>query len=452
MKNQLIVRSLIMLALGILSAQCATTSVTGRQQTMLIDPKSLFPGSFDEYHKVIESSHLSQDEDLVNVTREISQNLIDAAYLYYKKNGRETDLKGYEWEVNVINAPEIVNATCMPGGKIVVYTGILPVTGGPDGLAAILGHEIAHALANHSAERVSQMVLAELGNVAVEAATEKTDAEVRESLRALYGLSAQYGLILPFSRKHESEADKIGLYLMALAGYDVNEAPKIWQRMSELGGEQPAEFVSTHPSHERRYNDLMAEIPGALAFAEQYKVGADIDQSKMAQQTTVQPAGNLPAAGTASFTPQGTGNSGKTATLTNSQTNKGTAGKAPSATVPPVMTDSKLVFQYKGKGTADYDKHEFESTAPKLEGTYYRIQLEYTSKALLDLNKYDAYKEFGEIYVEQMLDNPSYRILVGMYKTLDAAKTARNKARDKGMPKSTVIEFKNGDRGNWYQL
>jgi len=417
------------------NGSCSRTAITNRQQVMVMRPSSLFPESFEAYRTLISESPVSQDLKFNTEVLKVAENLTAATNSYFKAIGKPNELNGYDWEVNIIDAPGTVNASCLPGGKIVIYTGIAQVTANVNGLAAVMGHEIAHALLNHGAERVSQVLLAQVAQVGVEIATENKDAETRDALRAVYNIGAQWGVILPFSRLHESEADKVGLYLMALAGYDVYEAPKVWQRMAALGGEKPPAFLSTHPSDQRRSNDLQKEIPAALAFADQYKTNSGSTPDIAQNNAPINKANPGFAAGFQS------GNNKTETSNAATLTNKGTTS------IPSAVLD----FKYKGKGTTEYDPDEFETTAPKLKGLCYRVQLEYTSM-LPDVNKYQSFKEIGTIYIEKIVDRPIYRIIAGEFKTLELAKSARDKAKKIGAKNPIAIEFIDGNRGRWFQL
>jgi len=191
--------------------------------------------------------------------------------VYYKAKGLEKELKNFAWEFNVVDDPNTVNAFCMPGGKVVVYTGILKVTQNEDALAVVLGHEIAHALANHGNERMSQGLVAQLGLASLDMALSQKPAQTRELLMTAAGAGAQVGLLLPFSRKHESEADEIGLYLMAMAGYNPAAAAPFWERMNKMGGgDRPPEFLSTHPDPSKRSERLKELQVKARAYARKY--------------------------------------------------------------------------------------------------------------------------------------------------------------------------------------
>jgi len=171
---------------------------------------------------------------------------------------------GFEWQFNVVN-DQTVNAWCMPGGKVVVYTGILPVTQDETGLAVVMGHEVSHAIARHGNERMSQGLALQFGGVALEVLTGENPGVARDLFLQVYGVGGALGM-LSYSRKHETEADKLGLVFMAMAGYDPREAPKFWERMSQGGGQAPPEILSTHPSDQTRMRDLEAFMPEALKY------------------------------------------------------------------------------------------------------------------------------------------------------------------------------------------
>ena len=184
---------------------------------------------------------------------------------YLSQNKMSDRIKGYNWEFNLVKNSE-VNAWCMPGGKVVVYSGLLPVTQNETSLAIVMGHEIAHAVARHGNERMSQMMVTQLGGMALDVAMSQKSAETRALFSTAYGAGTAVGVLLPFSRLQESEADKLGLIFAAMAGYDPREAPKFWQRMSQQGGSKPPEFLSTHPSNQKRIKDLQDFMPQAMKY------------------------------------------------------------------------------------------------------------------------------------------------------------------------------------------
>lgn len=215
------------------------------------------------------------------MVKRVGLKIQQATEKYYRANGMADQLQEFDWEFNVVN-DATVNAFCMPGGKVVVYTGILPIAKDEDGLAVIMGHEVAHALAHHGNERMSQTLGLQGALLAIEAAIAvgqgapadtaeaARDARTRAAIMQAAGAGAQVGVLLPFSRKHELEADEIGLYLMAIAGYNVDVAGPFWERMSAGGGQRPPEFLSTHPDPDSRSQRLRELAPKAKALATQY--------------------------------------------------------------------------------------------------------------------------------------------------------------------------------------
>lgn len=246
---------------------CATNPFTGKQSLNFVSNSQLFPSSFQQY-----GTFLKENKVIVGTTdsrrvENVGMKIRAAAERWLKANGQVEYLNGYQWEYKLIENKE-VNAWCMPGGKIVVYSGILPVTKDDAGLATVMGHEVSHALANHGAQRMSASQLQQLGAVGVAVATGSKSAEQQQMWQQYYGLGSQVGVMLPFSRNHETEADKIGLTLMAIAGYNPELAISFWERMSaSSSGNKPPEFLSTHPADATRIANLRRLIPEAKAEA-----------------------------------------------------------------------------------------------------------------------------------------------------------------------------------------
>ena len=246
---------------------CATNPLTGKKTLNFVSNSELFPSAFQQYgtflkeNKVISGTADARKVDMVG------SRIKAAAEKYLTYLGQAQYLQDYRWEYKLIDSKE-VNAWCMPGGKIVVYSGILPVTKNDAGLATVMGHEVSHALANHGAQRMSASQLQQLGAVGVAVATGGQSAEKQQMWQQYYGLGSQVGVMLPFSRNHETEADKIGLTLMAIAGYNPEESITFWSRMAaQSSGQAPPEFMSTHPSDATRIANLKGLIPEAKALA-----------------------------------------------------------------------------------------------------------------------------------------------------------------------------------------
>lgn len=249
-----------------LLAACATVPLTERKSLSLIPNSELVSLSNDEYVKVLKESKLSTDQQKVQMVTRVGKRIATAAEGFLKESGAGDKIKDYQWEFNVIEDDKTVNAWCMPGGKVAVYTGILPFTRDEAGLAVVLGHEVAHAIAEHGNERMSEALLAQLGGVALAVALAKQPEETSQLFMAAYGVTANVGVLLPYSRLHESEADRIGLTLMAKAGYDPNEAVRFWQAMSAQGGSRPPTLLSTHPAPESRIEKIKSYIPEAMRY------------------------------------------------------------------------------------------------------------------------------------------------------------------------------------------
>jgi len=247
-------------------AACATVPLTERRSLSLISDAELVSLSNEQYAKVLKESKLSTDQQEVQMVTRVGKRIGTAAEGFLKESGAGDKIKNYKWKFNVIEDDKTVNAWCMPGGKVAVYTGILPVTKNETGLAVVLGHEVAHAIAEHGNERMSQALLAQLGGVALSVALAKQPEETSQLFMAAYGVTANVGALLPYSRLHESEADRIGLTLMAKAGYDPHEAVRFWQAMSAQGGSRPPTLLSTHPAPESRIKKIKSYIPEAMRY------------------------------------------------------------------------------------------------------------------------------------------------------------------------------------------
>ncbi|MDA0779814.1 MAG: M48 family metallopeptidase [Bacteroidetes bacterium] len=248
---------------------CKANVLTGEKSlNFFSDNKKLFAMSLQQYETFLNENEVVTGTKDANLVRSIGEDIARAAQIYYNYKGQPNMLNDYNWEYNLVNN-EQVNAWCMPGGKIVFYTGIMPIASNPDGIAAIMGHEVAHALSDHGAQRMSLGMVQQAGGIITGEVTKNQDAKKRQKIMMAYGIGTTVGGMLPFSRKHETEADKIGLELMTIAGYNPEEAPKLWERMkAQSKGGQP-EFLSTHPSEVRRIANLQSWIPGAKALAKQ---------------------------------------------------------------------------------------------------------------------------------------------------------------------------------------
>ncbi len=260
-------KTLIAAAFTLVLMACSKNSITGRNQLAILPESDLRAMANTEYqqflsqNKVISASS-SKDAEMV---RRVGQRLVSAINRYYASKGLTKELEGYQWEYNLVDAKD-VNAWAMPGGKIVVYTGLLPITQNEAALAVVLGHEITHALAHHGNERMSQALVAQ-GIGVVGGVLTSGNKQVSDIFNNVYGPGAQVGVLLPNSRKQELESDRFGLIFTAMAGYNPREAIPLWERMKELSnGNRPPEFLSTHPAEETRIEKLKELMPEALKY------------------------------------------------------------------------------------------------------------------------------------------------------------------------------------------
>lgn len=247
---------------------CSNNAITGRSQFKLLPESELQNMATSQYQQFLStnrvvSSSSNRDAEMV---RRIGQRITKAVTQYYAQKGISNQLEGYKWEYNLIDNKD-ANAWCMPGGKIVVYTGLLPITQNEAALAAVMGHEVTHAILNHGNERMSQGLVQQLGGVALSIALANKPQQTQQLFLGAYGAGSTVGILLPFSRKHELEADRYGLIWTAMAGYNPREAIALWERMEKASnGQKPPEFLSTHPAEGRRIEQLQKYMPEALSY------------------------------------------------------------------------------------------------------------------------------------------------------------------------------------------
>jgi len=247
---------------------CSENALTGKKQLTLLPETELQNMAVGEYQQFLSTNRVvsvSNNRD-AEMVRRVGQRIVRAVESYYGDKGMSDKLNGFKWETNLVD-DKAVNAWCMPGGKIVVYTGILPITQNEAALAAVMGHEVSHALLQHGNQRMSQGLLATVGQVALAVAVSNKPKETQDLFLSAYGIGAQVGILLPFSRKHELEADRYGLIWTAMAGYNPQEAIGLWERMESASqGQKPPEFLSTHPTEGRRIDQLNKYMPEALSY------------------------------------------------------------------------------------------------------------------------------------------------------------------------------------------
>lgn len=250
---------------------CSTVPITGRKRVNLVSDAQILPASFAQYEGFLKENKISSNAKMTNEIQDVGMNISKAVDKFMRANGMVSEADSYRWEFNLID-DETVNAWCMPGGKVVFYTGILPICDNTDGIAAVMGHEVAHAFAKHGQERMTSAYGQQLGGIAVAIGTNNKDPKTRALWNTIYGVGSTVGM-LAYSRTHETEADKLGMVFMIMAGYKPEEAVNVWIRMGErAGGQAPPEFLSTHPSNESRVKNLRAYLPTAIEQAKKYGV------------------------------------------------------------------------------------------------------------------------------------------------------------------------------------
>lgn len=250
---------LTLLAVFILCTGCGTVPITGRKQVLLVSDQEVLSSSLTQYSSYMSTAPRSTNANRSAMVTRVGQRIATATEQYLRQNGLESELANFAWEFNLVNDAQ-ANAFCMPGGKIVVYEGLMELVASEDELAVVVGHEVAHAVAKHSNERMSQQMLTEYGAQILSVAVSQKSEAVQSMAAQVYGLGAEYGVSLPFSRKHELEADYMGLILMTIAGYNSDVAIGFWQKMSADGAQMP-EFMSTHPSDAKRIKEIEKELP-----------------------------------------------------------------------------------------------------------------------------------------------------------------------------------------------
>lgn len=245
---------------------CSTVPLTGRKQLSLIPGSQMSAMAVDQYKQVLNQSKIVSGTAQSKMVKDVGARISAAVEQYLRQKGHAEMIKEFAWEFNLIEE-NIANAWCMPGGKVAFYTGIMGICQDELGVAVVMGHEVAHAVAKHGSERMSQGLVQQFGGMALQVAIKDKPSETQSLYMAAYGIGSQYGAMLPFSRLHESEADEMGLVFMAMAGYDPREAPKFWERMAaQSGGAAPPEFMSTHPSHNTRISDLNKQMAKAYTI------------------------------------------------------------------------------------------------------------------------------------------------------------------------------------------
>ena len=250
---------------------CSTVPLTGRKQLSLIPDAQINALSFQNYQQVLQENNVVTNTEEAQLVKKVGKKIAYAVEKYMKAEGLQDEIDDFKWEFNLIE-DETVNAWCMPGGKVAFYTGIMPICQDEAGVAVVMSHEIAHAIAEHGNERMSQQLTAQMGGMALSVALSQKPQATQQLANTAFGLGAQYGVLMPFGRTQESEADELGLYFLAMAGYNPEEAVPFWKRMAAQGGQSPPEFLSTHPAPETRIRNIQKTIPKVKKFQGRYAI------------------------------------------------------------------------------------------------------------------------------------------------------------------------------------
>lgn len=267
---------LALLVVSFLLFQCSTVPITGRKRINFYSDSQVLPSSFSQYDQFLKKNKLSTNEIQTKKIKDIGARISKAVDKFMRANGMTKEADAYKWEFNLVE-DKTINAWCLPGGKVVFYTGILPICKNDDGIAAVMGHEIAHAFAKHGQERMTTGTFQQLGGIGVALATNQKDERTQQIWSMAYGLGSTAG-VLAFSRTHETEADKLGLVFMLMAGYNGEEAAQIWVRMSQnTKGSSTPKLLRTHPTNEDRIKNLKAYLPEAKRIATTINAGGKLN-------------------------------------------------------------------------------------------------------------------------------------------------------------------------------
>jgi len=257
---------LFFLAICLLILSCQTVPITGRQQLSIVPSETVMGMSFQEYDTFLKKHKVITNTKESHLVGRVGERVRHAVERYFSEHNMSDRLKGYKWEFNLVE-DDAINAWCMPGGKVVVYTGILPLAKGEEGLAVVMGHEISHAIAKHGDERLSQGLVTQMGGIALATALSQKSKETQDLFLTAFGVGSQVGILLPYSRVQESEADRLGLIFMAMAGYNPREAVDFWKRMeSAKKGASVPEFLSSHPADKTRIENIEKLLPEAMRY------------------------------------------------------------------------------------------------------------------------------------------------------------------------------------------
>jgi predicted Zn-dependent protease len=264
----------ILLVITLLFVACSTVPITGRSRVNLVSDSQVLPASFSQYKGFLADNKLSTDKQMSNQVKNVGAKISEAVDRFMRANSMISEADSYKWEFNLVD-DKTINAWCMPGGKVVFYTGIMPICANENGVAAVMGHEVAHAFAKHGQERMTSSYGQQIGSLLVALGTSGNSEESQQMWNTVYGVGSGLGM-LKYSRVHEQEADRLGLVFMIMAGYDGTEAAEVWVRMREnSNGKSQPQILSTHPSNAARIQDLRAYLPTAKMYAAKYNAAAN---------------------------------------------------------------------------------------------------------------------------------------------------------------------------------
>lgn len=263
-------KTIFLLLFTVTLSSCSSVLITGRKQLNLVSNDEMLSLSAQEYKQFVDSMPLSKNVANTALVKKVGAKISKAVVEYLKTTEMASEVNAYQWEFNLIK-DTVANAFCMPGGKVVFFEGILPITKDENGIAVVMGHEIAHAIAKHSNERLSQQTLLQYGAAVTDLLLTNQTSTVRSGINLLYGVGSQVGVILPYSRKHEYEADRLGLIFMAMAGYNPETSIAFWERMAANGSNSSLELLSTHPSDVNRIQQMKVNLPEAMTYYNQLK-------------------------------------------------------------------------------------------------------------------------------------------------------------------------------------
>ena len=264
----------ILFITALLLVGCSKVPITGRSRVNLVSDSQVLPASFAQYNVFLAENKLSTDQEMSNQVKNVGTNISEAVDRFMRANNMVSEADSYKWEFNLVD-DKTINAWCMPGGKVVFYTGIMPICANENGVAAVMGHEVAHAFAKHGQERMTNSYGQQIGSLLVALGTSGNSEESQQMWNTVYGVGSGLGM-LKYSRVHEQEADRLGLVFMIMAGYDGSEAAEVWVRMSEnSNGKSQPQILSTHPSNAARIQDLRTYLPTAKMYASKYNGAAN---------------------------------------------------------------------------------------------------------------------------------------------------------------------------------